>query len=58
MKKTNFDNYLKDQLKDKVFAEHFRQAGKAWDVALKISALRKEAGMSQKELARKLGTSQ
>ena len=58
MKKTNFDNYLKYQLKDKVFAERFRQAGKAWDVALKISALRKEAGMSQKELARKLGTSQ
>ena len=58
MKKTNFDTYLKEQLKDKDFAERFRQAGEAWDVALKIAALRKEAGMSQKELAKRLGTSQ
>ena len=41
MKKTNFDTYLKEQLKDKDFAERFRQAGEAWDVALKIAALRK-----------------
>ena len=58
MKKTNFDNYLKKQLKDKEFAERFRQAGEAWDVALNIAALRKEVGMSQKQLARRLGTSQ
>ena len=58
MKKTNFDSYLKEQLKDKDFAKRFQQAGEAWDVSLKIAALRKEAGMSQKELAKKLGTSQ
>ena len=58
MKKTNFDTYLKEQLKDKDFAERFRQAGEAWDVALKIAALRKEAGLSQKDLAKRLGTSQ
>ena len=58
MKLTNFDKYLKDQLKDKDFAERFRHAGKAWDVALKIAALRKEAGLSQKELAKRLGTTQ
>ena len=58
MKKTNFDAYLDEQLKDKDFAERFRRAGEAWDVALQLAALRKEAGLSQKELARKLKTSQ
>ena len=43
MKKTNFDKYLKEQLKDKAFARRFQQAGDAWDVALKIAALRKDA---------------
>ena len=58
MKKTNFDAFLEEQLKDKAFAERFEQAGEAWDVALQLVALRKEAGFSQKELARKLKTSQ
>lgn len=58
MKKTNFDLYLEQQLKDPVFAERFEQAGEAWDVALQIAALREKAGLSQKELARKLRTSQ
>lgn len=58
MKKTDFDIYLDEQLKDKDFAERFEQAGEAWDVALQLAALRKEAGLSQKDLARKLKTSQ
>jgi len=58
MKKTNFDLFLEEQLRDPDFAERFRRAGEAWDVALKIAALREEAGLSQKELARKLHTSQ
>ncbi len=58
MKATNFDVYLKEQLKDESFATRFETAGKAWDVALQISALRAEAGMSQKQLANKLKTSQ
>ena len=58
MKKTNFDAYLEEQLKDRDFAERFRQAGEAWDVALQIAALRQEAGLSQEELAKRLGTSQ
>ncbi len=58
MKKTNFDAYLDEQLKDPEFAERFQKAGKAWDVALKIAALRRQAGLSQKAMARKLGTSQ
>jgi ribosome-binding protein aMBF1 (putative translation factor) len=58
VKKTNFDNYLEEQLKDPAFAERFEKAGEAWDVALQIAALRQKAGLSQKDLARILKTSQ
>ena len=58
MSKTNFDLFLEEQLRDPDFAERFKRAGEAWDVALQISALREKAGLSQKDLARKLKTSQ
>jgi len=58
MKKTNFDQYLEDQLKEPAFAARFERAGEAWDVALQIAALRREAGLSQKDLAKLLKTSQ
>ena len=57
-RRTNFDKYLEKQLKDRDFAERFKKAGDAWDIAVQIAALRKEAGLSQKELAQRLGTSQ
>ena len=57
-RRTNFDLYLEEQLKDKDFAVRFKRAGEAWDVALQLAALRKESGLSQKELARRVGTSQ
>jgi transcriptional regulator with XRE-family HTH domain len=56
--KTNFDAYLDGQLQDPAFARRFKQAGEAWEVALQIAALREKAGMSQRDLARKLHTSQ
>jgi transcriptional regulator with XRE-family HTH domain len=58
MKKTNFDLYLEEQLKDPDFAERYERAGEGWDVALQLSALREQAGLSQTELARKLKTTQ
>ena len=58
MNKTNFDRYLEGQLQDPAFAARFEQAGEAWDVALQIVALRQQAGLSQKELAALLRTSQ
>ena len=58
MSKTNFDLYLEEQLKDPDFAERFERADEAWDVALQLTALREQAGLSQKQLARKLKTSQ
>ena len=58
MTKTNFDLFLEEQLHDPDFAERFKRAGEAWDVALQLAALRERAGLSQVELARKLRTTQ
>jgi transcriptional regulator with XRE-family HTH domain len=57
-KRTNFDRYLEEHLKDPDFAERFKRAGEAWDVALQLAALRKDSGLSQAQLAKRLGTSQ
>ncbi len=57
-RRTNFDIYLEEQLKDPDFADRFKRAGEAWDIALQITALRKESGLSQKELAQRVRTSQ
>jgi transcriptional regulator with XRE-family HTH domain len=56
--KTDFDIYLEKQLKDPDFTERFKKAGEAWDVSLKLASLRKTSGLSQKELAKRVGTSQ
>ena len=58
MSKTNFDLFLEKQLRDPDFAKRFKRAGEAWDVALQLTALRDQAGLSQTELARKLKTTQ
>jgi len=39
-------------LKDPKFAALFERAGEAWDVALQIAALRQDAGLSRKDLAK------
>jgi transcriptional regulator with XRE-family HTH domain len=58
MKKTHFDLNLGDNLKDPGFAEKFRRAGQGWDIAIQLSSLRRKTGLSQKELAKRVGTSQ
>jgi transcriptional regulator with XRE-family HTH domain len=57
-KRANFDEYLEEQLRDPDFAARFAQAGEAWDIALQLTALREEHGLSQKELAARVGTTQ
>src|SRR3990172_3485446 len=54
MKKTNFDKYLDEQMKDPGFDARFERDGEAWDVALQIAALRRQAGLSQTDLAKLL----
>jgi ribosome-binding protein aMBF1 (putative translation factor) len=58
MQKTNFDRYLEEQLRAPEFARRFDEAGAAWDVATELTRLRENAGMSQRELARRAGTTQ
>ena len=59
MKKTNFDLYLDKQLKDPDFAERFKRAGEARDVAIAPRGAPRKGGLSQKQLAlSKLKTSQ
>jgi transcriptional regulator with XRE-family HTH domain len=57
-KKTNFDIFLEEQLRDPEIKRRFEQAGEAWEVAIQLTALRKARGFSQKQLADKIGTSQ
>jgi DNA-binding XRE family transcriptional regulator len=57
-RKTNFDLYLEEQLKDKEFAKRFKKVGEAWDVAIQLAQIRRRTGLSQKELAKRVGTSQ
>ena len=42
-RKTNFDRYLEEQMKDPDFARRYQKAGEAWEVALQLAALRKKA---------------
>ena len=35
-RKTNFERYLEDQLKNKAFADRFRKAGEEWGKILKV----------------------
>lgn len=55
---TNFDRYLAERLRDPGFAQRFAQAGEAWDVAVQLASLREQRGLSQRELADLVGTSQ
>lgn len=53
MKKTNFDKYLDEQLKDPEFAARFERAGEAWDVALQIAALSELSPLRQDKNGKK-----
>lgn len=58
-KKTNFDKYVQDKVKKYPFLkEELRKADLALDIAGQVYSLRKKAGVTQKELANLMGTSQ
>ena len=50
MKKTNFDRYLSEQMRDPEFAARFERANEDWDIALQLAALRQQAGLSHATL--------
>ena len=56
--RTDFDLHTEQQFRSPGFRGKFRKAGKAWDVAIQLASLRKKSRLSQKELAKRVGTSQ
>jgi DNA-binding XRE family transcriptional regulator len=55
---TDFQTHLDEELKDPVFRQYFDEFGKQLEIAYELLQLRKQQGISQAELAMKLGTSQ
>lgn len=54
----DFQDYLNEQLKDPEFKKYYDEFGKQLEIAYQLLQLRKKKGMSQYEVAKKLGTSQ
>ncbi|MFH1565525.1 MAG: helix-turn-helix domain-containing protein [bacterium] len=54
----DFQEYLAEQLKDPKIKKHYDEYEKQLEVAYKILQLRKQAGISQFELAKKIGAKQ
>ncbi|MBI2099367.1 helix-turn-helix transcriptional regulator [Candidatus Uhrbacteria bacterium] len=54
----DFGKHLKEKLKDPKFKKYFDEYGKQLEIAYAILQLRKKEGISQAELAKKIGTKQ
>ena len=54
----DFQEYLAKQLKNPKIKKRYNEYDKQLEIAYQISQLRKKEGVSQAELARKIGTSQ
>ncbi|MFC2694620.1 MAG: helix-turn-helix transcriptional regulator [Lactobacillus sp.] len=48
----NFDDYLRRQLQDPEFKEEFENENTRLESAIAVASVRKEAGLTQRELAR------
>lgn len=57
-KATNFNDVLKEELKDSKFNKYYQEYSIQFDLAYKISQLRQQKNISQETLAKKIGTSQ
>jgi ribosome-binding protein aMBF1 (putative translation factor) len=55
---TDFSEYLSKQLKNPVIKKHYDKYGKQLEIAYKILQARKQAGISQAQLAKKIDTKQ
>jgi transcriptional regulator with XRE-family HTH domain len=54
----DFNAYLHEQLKDPMFAAVYEEEAEKVDLAIKLLKIRQTAGLSQKELAERIGTTQ
>jgi len=57
-KAIDFQEYLKDQLKNPEIKKHYDEYEKQLEIAYKILQLRKKKKLSQAELAKRIGTKQ
>ena len=57
-KATDFQDFLKEQLKDPESKKIFDEYGRQLEIAYQILQLRKEKKLSQAQLAKKIGTKQ
>lgn len=57
-KATDFQAYLKKQLKNQELKRYYDEYDKQLEIAYRILQLRKKAQLSQAELARRVGTTQ
>ncbi len=53
-----FKSRLQEDLKDPEFKRHYDEERQALQLAMKITALREQKGLSQQQLAKLMGTSQ
>lgn len=54
----SFRDYLKEQLKDPEVKKAYEEEGVFVELAVQVARLREQKGLSQRELARRLHTSQ
>jgi len=57
-KAVDFQWYLTEELRNPKFKKYYDEYGKQLEIAYQILQLRKQKGMSQSELAKKIGTKQ
>ena len=53
-----FMEYINDELKDKEFKRFYEEEGRKLEIGFKIARLRERLGITQKQLAEKIKTSQ
>jgi predicted transcriptional regulator len=58
MKTTNYEDYLREQLKDDEFKLEYEDLEEEFTIAREVIALRQKHNLTQKELAERVGTSQ
>ncbi|NCO25090.1 MAG: transcriptional regulator [Candidatus Nealsonbacteria bacterium CG18_big_fil_WC_8_21_14_2_50_37_10] len=57
-KAVDFQEYLAEKLENPKFKKYYDEYGKQLEIAYQILQLRKQKGLSQTELAKKIGTKQ
>lgn len=58
MKKTTFETFRKEQLKDDLLRKEYEELEPEFELAKEVIALRKTLNLTQKQLADQMGTSQ